>query len=456
MGVLAIFRLGCFYDKKTQPRKGALPRMSSVLPRFAKNYAQDSGFDVLDWKEYLRDGRIEIHLIRQKGKAFECHRCGTGLQAHRGKHRMRLEGLPIMGIRVYLFLWREKGDCPKCKKARAERVKLVAEETPHLTQDYAWWLGRLCEIAAVSRVAELVSLDETTTWRLDLARMQRMLAHYKIPPITRLSVDEVYARKKPKVPGENRNARFFTVITDLDTHKVIWVTEGRDEAGLDAFFKLIGKAACKKITVVAADQHDDYARSVRKNCPNATLVWDRFHVMQNFEKIVNEERKRLHEELTKNSVLSQATKGKYRFIFLKKASRRTPSEQRHIDDVVKDNDSFLKLELIKERMITFFDQPDEYEGRKVFHDVGAWTLQGEFPELKKWYFRMDGQWSQLANYFKHRVTSAVSEGINNVIKSLKRRAFGYRNMTYFKLKVMQVCGYLNSRFIPSVESLTCT
>ena len=430
--------------------------MSSVLPRFVKAYAEDSNFDVVDWKEFLQDGRIEIHLEKAADSPWECHRCGHLLGARRGKYRLRLEGMPIMGIRVWLHLWREKGECDHCQKARSERVKLIAEETPHLTQDYAWWLGRLCEIAAVSRVAELVNLDETTTWRLDLARMQRMLAHYKIPPVLRISVDEVYVRKKPKHKGESRNQRFFTVITDLDTRKVIWVTDGRDEASLDAFFTIIGKAACKKITVVAADQHDDFARSVRKQCPNATLVWDRFHVMQNFEKALNEDRKRLHDGFRKNSNLSELTRGKYRFIFLKKAQRRTEEEQRHIDQVVKDNDSFLKLELIKERMMTFFDQPDEYHGRMAFHDVGAWILQGGFTELKKWYWNLDSQWSQLANYFKHRVTSALSEGINNVIKSLKRRAFGYRNMTYFKLKIMQVCGYLNSRFIPSTKTLTCT
>ncbi|MBI2604687.1 MAG: transposase [Deltaproteobacteria bacterium] len=37
-------------------------------------------------------------------------------------------------------------------------------------------------------------------------------------------------------------------------------------------------------------------------------------------------------------------------------------------------------------------------------------------------------------------------GVNNVIKALKRRSFGFRNMEYFKLKIMQVCGYLNSRY----------
>lgn len=57
----------------------------------------------------------------------------------------------------------------------------------------------------------------------------------------------------------------------------------------------------------------------------------------------------------------------------------------------------------------------------------------------------------MKNYFTYRVTSALSEGINNVIKSLKRRSFGFRNMPYFKLKIMQVCGYLNSDYIDISE-----
>ena len=103
--------------------------------------------------------------------------------------------------------WRQKGECANCKKARAEEVAFLSQERPHLTQDYAWWIGRICKIAAVSRVAELLQQDETTTWRLDFARMKRMLAYYQIPNVTKVSVDEVYARKKPKYEGESRDER---------------------------------------------------------------------------------------------------------------------------------------------------------------------------------------------------------------------------------------------------------
>ena len=155
-----------------------------------------------------------------------------------------------------------------------------------------------------------------------------------------------------------------------------------------------------------------------------------------------------HEEQARGSELHRLSRGQYRFMFLKKAHRRTDQEKLHIDDVLKANERFAKLELIKERMLTFFDQQDEDSARAIFEELGEWIWQAHFKPLMDWYRKFEGGWQTIKNYFRYRVTSALSEGINNVIKMLKRRAFGYRNMQYFRLKIMQVCGYLNSRYIP--------
>jgi transposase len=419
------------------------------LPRFLRQGFE--GYEVIECKEYLKqpDGSIEIWLRpKDEEKPLVCHRCKGPMHVSRGKYPVRLEGMPIMSFRFVIHLWRRKGHCSHCKKARAEHVEFIAQETPHLTQEYAWWIGRMCEIAAVSRVAELMNQDETTTWRLDLARMQRMLSHYRIPKVRKLSVDEVYARKKAKYPGENRDQRFFTVISDLETRRVIWVSESRSKEALDQFFLLIGKQASAQIEVVAGDLYEGYQASVKESCPQAVFVWDRFHVMQIFEEAVNETRISLHDEQERGSDLHRLSRGKYRFMFVKKALRRTEVEKRHIDDVLKENERFAKLELIKERMLTFFDQPDEVSAKTVFDEVGEWIWQAGFTPLMKWHKNLEGGWSTLKNYFRYRVSSSLSEGHNNVIKMLKRRAFGYRNMEYFRLKIMQVCGYLNSRYIP--------
>ncbi len=93
---------------------------------------------------------------------------------------------------------------------------------------------------------------------------------------------------------------------------------------------------------------------------------------------------------------------------------------------------------------------------KVFEEIGDWIWQQNLRPLMDWYKRFEAALPNIQNYFKSKVTTALSEAINNVIKSVKRRAFGYRNMDYFRLKIMQVCGYLNSRFISLENSNTCT
>jgi transposase len=418
------------------------------LPRFL----QFKGYDVKDFKEYLSEGRIEVHLEVKDGRDRRCNRCKTELSGYSGQHRMKIEGLPLMGHRLFIYFWRMKGFCQTCKKHRSERVHFLSELSPHYTKDYAWGLGRFCEIAPVSRVAELNNQSGMTVWRLDFARMKAMLSKYKIPKVRRISVDEVYAQNKKQF-GKTRDDQFFTVITDLETRRVIWVTDSRRKEALDRFFQVIGKEACRDIRVVACDQHDAYAASVRDYCPDATLVWDRFHIMQQFEIAINETRKELHGQLYRDDGAKHLSRGKYRYIFLKKADRRTKSENNHMQEVIAANREFSALEIIKERMMSFFDERDEWSAEKIFREVGTWIYDMNFYSLKKWYDNLSKGWDTLKNYFRYRVTSAVSEGHNNVIKMLKRRAFGYRNMEYFKLKILQVCGYLNSKYINSLESL---
>ena len=197
---------------------------------------------------------------------------------------------------------------------------------------------------------------------------------------------------------------------------------------------------------VATDQHDPYRASVRENCPNAKVVWDRFHIMQAFNEASNEVRKSLHDRLSPKDKAFPLTMGKYKYLFLKKPSRRSPSEQRHLDEVYRDNSDFAKIEIIKEFAYVFFDQKTEISALDTFNSLGMWIQQSGFDPLMRWWKHLYQNWDTVKNYFYSRITSALSEGVNNVIKALKRRSFGFRNMEYFKLKIMQVCGYLNSEF----------
>ena len=416
------------------------------LRRFYKKITP--GFEVIDIKEWINKGFIEIHLKESQDHPKICHKCNGKLETAKvGEHPQRIRSMDIHGFKTYFCFKRSKHYCPHCKKNRSIKIEWISKETPHVTEEYAWWLGRLCEISPVSRAAEFTKNDPMSMWRFDFKRMKRMFQNYKIPKVSRISVDEVYARKRKHFAKESRDSRFFTIICDLDSRRVIWVSESRSKEALDEFFHVIGEERCKEIKVVAADQHDPYRASVKEHCPNATFVWDRFHIMQNFEKHVNDDRAWLSRHLCQGE-MKRLTRGKFKQLFLKKSDRRTKIETRHINDVLKDNEHFAYLELIKEAMFEIYASENEWEAREKFVQMGEWIRQGKFfYELQKWWKNFNDGWDTFRNYFKYRVSSSLSEGMNNVIKTVKKRAYGYRNMAYFKLKILQVCGFLNSRYI---------
>lgn len=403
------------------------------------------GFEIRDIKEFRVERRMELVLEKAPTRRHFCFRCQTELGAMNSRYWVRSHHLRVMSWTVVVCFWRERRHCPKCKKDRAEFVDFLCPTTPHVTLELAWWINQLTEVTTVLAASRLESLDKMTCYKVDKYILMRLLQGYEIPKVTEISVDEVYARGPVQLkPGETRDDLFLTVIVDIKTHKAIWVSKSRRREALDEFFKLIGEDACQDIKVVATDQHDDYACSVRDYCKNATLVWDRFHLMRNFEEAVNETRKELHTELEKGTELQRLTRGKFRFLFLKKARDRTVEEKTHIDDVLKENELFAKLELIKERMLTFFDQLTAEKGREVFDEIGQWIWQVGFKPLMKWHTNLEKGWETLKNYFLHRVSTGISEGINRAIKGLKWQAYGYKDMEYFKLKILQKVGYLGA------------
>lgn len=413
------------------------------MKKFIPRIFQFQGFKTIDIKEWLSKGIIELCLTPEQD--MKCFKCMTWLEGLESRHKMKVRHLDVFGCLSILIFYRRKGFCSKCRKYRSEYIEFLSENSPHVTKEFAWFVSRLCEIASVSNSANITGIDKMLAYRIDHRILIRLLGKFRIPKVTKIAVDEVYARRKKK-EAETRDDLFLTIITDLNTHKVIFVSHSRRKEALDRFFILLGKEACSKIKVVACDQHEAYKLSVEQHCKNAVVVWDRFHLMQNFNEAVNEARKTLFSKKFPDEV-KRRLHGRYRFIFLKRASHRTKREEEHVKELMELNKEFFLLELIKEKFATFFDVEIKEEAMIIWEDLGLLIFKLYDWSLVKWYKNLEKDLNQVLLYFKYRVTTAVSEGINNVIKMLKRKAFGYKNMEYFALKIMQKCGYLNSQYI---------
>ncbi len=415
------------------------------LPVVFRNF---QGFETIDIKEFQTKLEMEIILEPIKDKEHYCTVCDSKLGAQDGGYWVRARHMRMMNWSVFVTFRREKRHCPKCNKIRSEKIDFISDATPHVTKDLAWWINRLTEMTSVLAVSRLESLDKQTCYNVDKDILTKLLQGYKIPEVTRISVDEVYSRgKKQQKEGETRDDLFLTVITDIKTHKVIWVSHSRRKEGLDEFFMIIGKAACERIEVVATDQHEGYGASVREHCPKATLVWDRFHLVQKFNDALNEDRKVELDRIDPKGPMGDLMNGKYRFIFMSRAYKRSETDKKHIDEVMKLNEKIAKMEILKEKFHSMFNCSSVETAKDVMSEIYQWAFEARARNIFKWLTTIRKK-QNFWNYWIYKVTTGISEGINRVIKGLKWQAFGYKDMNYFKLKILQKAGYLNSKYNP--------
>jgi transposase len=407
------------------------------------------GFSVLDIKEWRDKQHIEIVLETEPEKKRYCCRCGSELGAYKDQYRVTARHLKIMGWTSAVTFFREKRHCPTCKKVRAEAIEFVCDTSPHVTLELAWWINRLSEITSVLQGSKLESIDKMTCYAVDKSMLVRMLQGYEIPQVTHISVDEVYARgPKQLKEGETRDDLFLTVIVDIKTHKVVWVSKSRRAEALDEFFKIIGESACSKMEVVATDQHEAYSQSVKTHCPKAIIVWDRFHLVQNFNNALNEDRREELQNIDPEGKMEDLMNNKYRYLFLTKAANRGSRDQKHIAFVTNLNKKMARLEIIKEHFHKMFDSQTADEAKLMLADIYLWAQEAKANNIFKWVKNTLSD-QRFWNFFSFRFTTGISEGINRAIKGLKWQAYGYVDMWYFGLKIMQKCGYLNHRLYSS-------
>ncbi|MBK7845085.1 MAG: hypothetical protein IPJ71_15615 [Bdellovibrionales bacterium] len=176
-------------------------RSSEYIPQVFRSF---QGFNIRDIKEWTKAQRLEIHLEKIKDKEHFCRKCGCQLGRQDGRYRVTAQHMRIMSWSVTVSFWREKRDCASCKKVRSEAIDFISDTTPHVTKDLAFWINRLSEITSVLQVSILDGLDKKTCYKVDKHLLMRFLQGYKMPNVTQISVDEVYARSR-KQPEGGRN-----------------------------------------------------------------------------------------------------------------------------------------------------------------------------------------------------------------------------------------------------------
>lgn len=353
-----------------------------------------------------------------------CWVCGEKAARVHQHTRRRIRDLFLCEAEVHLNVQYRKVDCQKCDSIRVEHHDFVAPYA-RVTHRLARYVYDLCKHMSIHAVAEHVGLDWKTVKEIDKHFLEEEFGQTRYEGLRILAIDEISVR---------RGHTYMTVVLNYETGAVVWMGEGRKVSTLDEFFSKMPEAQRAKIEAVAIDMWDPFIKAVSTWCPNAKIVFDLFHVVKAFGKVIdkvrNEEasRARKHEkDIYKGS----------KYLLLKNKENLTPEQRPRLRQLLDLNKTLASVYILKD----YLKQLWSYTYRrcaKRFLDM--WRgLAYSIPYIAVHKFA-----NMLANYsygiFNHcdyPIHTGVLEGCNNKIKAISKRAFGFHDNRYFTLKVIQ-------------------
>ncbi len=383
---------------------------------------------------------IHIQIEPYKRKGGLCSGCG---EIHKkGKHSFRkviVEDRSLCELRVYLHVIKRNYCCPKDKKIHTEKISWL-NKWSRFTTRFSKEVNRLTAITTNQEAGWFLGLNDERVYRIDKEILEKAFERKLIPtPVSfNISVDEAAWKKRH---------RYLTNVIDVDEKVITWNEKGRKSEILNKYYESLGKDNCEKIESVALDGAQTYISSTKNYATNATVVLDKFHAVLRANNAADQVRR---DELrkarkNKNQELVELTNCKQRFILLKKNKNLSDRQAVTLKKLCDLNQPIYKAMLLKESFLQVYECKDINEARE---HIAVWADQALFSGLKPFIelaCSVINKMQYILNWFKKKISSAISEGFNNKIKRLKRMAYGYRDIEYFKLKIHQHCGYLNPR-----------
>lgn len=371
-----------------------------------------------------RGGAIYHHVRRGRHKR-RCRECRARW------HELRLEGtferqfraLPVGGRPQFVVLHGHRQHCKRCGFLGREPIDFAAGQARHI-KAFGRFAVSLCALAPIKVVASWLGVGWDLVKDLYKAELKRRLRRRRLGRVRYIAVDE-FATKKGQV--------YMTAVLDLESGQIIHVQEGNDTQALIGFLRRL-KRARAPLRAVALDMSAAYAKAVREVWGDRVdLVFDPFHVVALANRAIDETRRDLMRELEADD--KRVTKG-CRFLLLFASENLTDDRRAQLRELMAANEPLYEVYLAKEGLRHFWHLPDIETAATFLTGWIAMARDCASTHFRRLAATIESHRDGLLAYFRHRITTGPLEGINNKIKVLKRQAYGFRDMEYFKLRVL--------------------
>jgi len=316
----------------------------------------------------------------------------------------------------------------RCGTVKSERLDWLADN-PLYTKRFAFFVGRRCRETPIKEVAEELHLDWHSVKELDKQYMRAQLRRAGNPAPRVIGIDEIAIAK---------GHQYRIVVSDLERGRAIWFGgHDRSIASLDEFFAWLGPRKCRKIRLAVMDMWKPFRQCTHKpgHAPRAAILYDKFHVLKHLGEAMDKVRKQEYARVAGQD--RRFIKGQ-RYTLLAHWENLSMEGKKALRLLFKANKRLNKAYLLKESFDQLWDYKKPGWARRFFDqwwDALRWQRLEPFQEFA---WMVENHWDGIEAYCheENKVALGFVEGLNNKIRTIQRRAYGFRDEEYFRLKIL--------------------
>jgi transposase len=379
------------------------------------------GIKGVEYKSTAYEKGSVIYRVEMVHQKICCTKCNGKNSHFKGQKIRRFRMTPVGSKKCYLDVLLHRLKCLECGHQWWPRLPFMKGKL-QMTRSLIQYAFDLLSISTIQDVSRLLGISWNVIKKIHKMKLLKLYKKIDITEIKYLSVDE-FAIKK--------GHEYMTVFSDIETGRIIHAVEGRKIEDITPFLLKLKKKA-KQLKAIAMDMSASYIPAVQTFLPEIDIVFDHFHVNALMNKALDEIRREQQKNLNRKG--EKVLKGN-RFLFLRNYEDLEPEFRSRLEVILQINEPLFKAHALKEQFRLFWRQESV---QKAWIFLDRWIADARatgIKKLKKMARTLDRYRIGLLNYFKHRITNAAAEGINNKIKTMKRQAYGFRDMGYFKLRL---------------------
>jgi transposase len=385
------------------------------------------------WSESNGITAIIIEIVARAHSRPICSGCGRRRPWYDTLGTRQFEFVPLWGIPVFFVYAMRRVNCRRCG-IKVESVPW-AEGKQTLTNTYMHFLASWAKRLSWQEVARTFKTSWEKVFRSVEWAVQWGLAHRDLSNVRSIGVDEVLWQ---------RGHKYLTVVYQIDNEckRLLWVGKDRRIKTLLRFFRDFGKERSAQLLFVCSDMWKPYLKVIARKASQAIHVLDRFHIVMQMNKAIDEVRAQETRQLKAKGLAPVLTHS--RWCLLKRPENLTANQEVKLSDLLRCNLKAVRSYLLKEDFQFFWDYVSPHWAGVFLDRWCRRATRSRIGPMKKVARMLQAHRQLLLNWFraKKAISSGVMEGLNNKLKLTTRKSYGFRTFSAAEIMLYHSLGNL--------------